>query len=441
MNDDPVAADDSDSVNEDGSVTTNVVANDNAGPANEDQTLIVIAVTQGANGVVTNNGDGTVTYTPDPNFFGTDTYTYTVQDSEGATDTATVTITVNELNDTPIAVDDVVATTQDVSVSGNVLTNDIDPDNTDGYPGNEDDLDAALVSGPAFGTLMLDSETGAFTYTPNTGFSGTDSFTYQAVDSDGAASNVATVTITVAAAPPGSVYTIPDACHPGEIALVVNGTAFDDNIHISPTSGGINVMLNGVSQGTFNPTGRIIVFAYAGNDDVQLSGSIANQAWLYGDAGDDRLNLGNGGGISFGGSGNDHLLGGNSRDVLVGGDGADRIVGNAGDDILIAGMSIYDDRFTAPEHEEAWCAIYHEWTRTDHTYQQRVDNITDGSGTVDRENGPFFLNSATVLGDNDEDMLTGAAAKDWFFANLTGPGARDKITDLKNDEVAEELAI
>ncbi len=36
-------------------------------------------------------------------------------------------------------------------------------------------------------------------------------------------------------------------------------------------------------------------------------------------------------------------------------------------------------------------------------------------------------------------QLTGAAARDWFFANLTGSGAHDKITDLKNGELAEEL--
>jgi Ca2+-binding RTX toxin-like protein len=258
------------------------------------------------------------------------------------------------------------------------------------------------------------------------------------VDSDGALSNIATVTITVAAAPPGSVYLIPDACHPGELALVVNGSSGDDTIHITPTTGGLSVTVNGVSQ-TFNPTGRIIVFAYGSNDWVQLAGAISNQAWLYGDDGDDYLNLGNGGGISFGGNGDDHLVGGTSRDILVGGDGGDRLVGNSGDDLMIASSSLYDDRFTRPDHEAAWCAIYHEWSRTDHTYQQRVDNIFDGSGTVDRDNGPYFLNTSTVIDDNDEDKLTGSAALDWFFANLAGSGVRDTVTDLKSSEVAEDV--
>lgn len=250
---------------------------------------------------------------------------------------------------------------------------------------------------------------------------------------------------TVEPVPPGSIFLIPDVCHPGETALIVNGTPMDDNIHIAPSGGGVEVTMNGVSQGTYQPTGRIIVYGYAGNDNVQLAGSVPNEAWLYGDSGDDHLNLGSGGGIAFGGDGNDHLLGGNSHDILVGGYGSDRLVGNSQDDILIAAFSVYDDRFTSPVHEAAWCAIYHEWNRSDHTYEQRVANVQDGSGTVDRDNGPFFLNESlplpTVFDDDAEDKLTGASGRDWFFANLVGPGTLDKITDLKNNEFAEELIL
>src|SRR5207245_911525 len=68
-----------------------------------------------------------------------------------------------------------------------VLANDSDADG--------DPLTAVLVSGPANGTLTLNPN-GSFTYTPKTGFSGTDSFTYKANDGK-ALSNVATVTVTV----------------------------------------------------------------------------------------------------------------------------------------------------------------------------------------------------------------------------------------------------
>jgi Ca2+-binding RTX toxin-like protein len=51
-------------------------------------------VTQGTNGTVTINGDGTVTYTPAADFNGEDSFSYTVDDGKGGTDTATVTVTV-----------------------------------------------------------------------------------------------------------------------------------------------------------------------------------------------------------------------------------------------------------------------------------------------------------------------------------------------------------
>ncbi|MCK4392740.1 tandem-95 repeat protein, partial [Candidatus Bipolaricaulota bacterium] len=94
VNDAPVANDDSDTTPEDTPVTTNVVAND----TDVDGTVVASTVTivnGPSNGSTLNNGNGTVTYTPNGNFNGSDTYTYTVQDNDGATsNVATVTINV-----------------------------------------------------------------------------------------------------------------------------------------------------------------------------------------------------------------------------------------------------------------------------------------------------------------------------------------------------------
>lgn len=57
-------------------------------------------------------------------------------------------------------------------------------------------LTASVVTGPANGTLTLNPD-GSFTYTPNNGFSGVDTFTYTGTDADGRTTNTATVTITV----------------------------------------------------------------------------------------------------------------------------------------------------------------------------------------------------------------------------------------------------
>ena len=66
-----------------------VLANDS--DPNSDP-LSVQSITQGANGTVVDNGDGTVTYTPNAAFTGMDTFTYTASDGQGGTDTATVTV-------------------------------------------------------------------------------------------------------------------------------------------------------------------------------------------------------------------------------------------------------------------------------------------------------------------------------------------------------------
>ena len=93
-------------------------------------------------------------------------------------------------NDAPDAVNDSFKLKEDGSVKGNVLTNDKDADG--------DALSALLESGPAHGTISFSAD-GGFVYTPAKGFSGTDSFTYTA--SDGKATDSATVTLSVEAAP------------------------------------------------------------------------------------------------------------------------------------------------------------------------------------------------------------------------------------------------
>ena len=56
----------------------------------------------------------------------------------------------------------------------------------------------------------------------------------------------------------------------------------------------VEVWLNGHSLGVFQPTGRVVVFGQAGNDDIEVAGSIATKALLQGDAGNDRLSAGSG---------------------------------------------------------------------------------------------------------------------------------------------------
>lgn len=88
----PVAQDDAATTVERMPVRIDVVANDEDGGH---PPLSVEDVTQGSNGTVTNNADGTVTYAPRAGFVGRDGFTYTVRNARGLTDTGSVAVTVN----------------------------------------------------------------------------------------------------------------------------------------------------------------------------------------------------------------------------------------------------------------------------------------------------------------------------------------------------------
>ncbi len=149
-------------------------------------------VVQPANGTVSiiqNPGGGPdiARYTPQPNFFGTDTFTYTAFDFQGVESSPeTVTMTVTPVNDPPTSVDDTATTSQGNPVTIGVLANDTDVEGSA--------LIVASLTQPFNGSVAIAGS--AVTYTPNTSFSGTDQFTYRA--SDGAAiSAAATVVVTV----------------------------------------------------------------------------------------------------------------------------------------------------------------------------------------------------------------------------------------------------
>ncbi len=192
VNDAPVAADDSATVAEDGSVNLDPRDGDSTGPANESgQSLTIISVSDPANGTATLEIDGTVTYEPDLNFNGTDSFTYVVQDDgttagvdDFLTDEGEVTITVTEVNDAPVAADDSATVAEDGSVN-------LDPRDGDSTgPANESgqSLTIISVSDPANGTATLEID-GTVTYEPDLNFNGTDSFTY-VVQDDGTTAGV-----------------------------------------------------------------------------------------------------------------------------------------------------------------------------------------------------------------------------------------------------------
>jgi VCBS repeat-containing protein len=190
LSDNPVAASDVYSVDEDAVLTITapgVLANDTDPDGG---TLTAVLVTDVSSGTLALSANGSFTYTPDADFFGTDTFTYYASSGTLASEIVTVTITVDPVNDVPVAVGDTYSMNEDtiltVAAPG-VLANDTDIDTNT--------LTAVLVANVSSGTLVLNAD-GSFTYTPDMNFFGTVTFTY--VANDGLSnSNVVTVTITV----------------------------------------------------------------------------------------------------------------------------------------------------------------------------------------------------------------------------------------------------
>lgn len=184
----PVAADDNYEVMEGNTLNVappGVLANDSDGNGDP---LTVLLNSPPTNGSVTLYGDGSFDYTPEAGFSGTDSFTYAATDGTLDSDLATVNITVTPVpgNDAPVANNDSATTDADLAVVIDVLANDTD---TEG-----DALSITAVSQGGNGAVVNNG--GDVTYTPDPGFSGSDSFSYTANDGT-QDSNPATVTVTV----------------------------------------------------------------------------------------------------------------------------------------------------------------------------------------------------------------------------------------------------
>jgi hypothetical protein len=185
-------------------------------------------------------------------------------------------------NQAPVAADDSYETPANVMLTvaaPGVLFNDSDADG--------DALTAVLEDDVTSGTLALSAD-GSFSYTPDTGFSGADTFTYRASDGS-ASSSVATVYITVTA---GGTLTAPGAVADGPAVDSEPGDAYHTGLNtpLSITAPGLlaNDVL-GVPQATLvsfgggdlggsvttHPAGTTVNFGIGGSLTVNAGGSLS----------------------------------------------------------------------------------------------------------------------------------------------------------------------
>jgi hypothetical protein len=241
--------------------------------------------------VVTPPGNGSYsggTYTPDPNFNGSDSFVYKVTD-RGDPDncsgapcaapkaaTGTISITVSPVNDTPTAASANVSTDEDTPLGVDLMTlvGDVETSTAN--------LTISVVTPPAHGSYS------GGTYTPETNFNGSDSFVYKVTDRgdpdncasvpcDAAKSASATVSITVNAVNDAPVTKVPS----DTIDVVQDTDAPIAGVSISdPDAAGDDVQLDlAVGQGTvsLNPLVSSGVTMISGNDSghVTATGTLA----------------------------------------------------------------------------------------------------------------------------------------------------------------------
>ncbi|WP_160296950.1 tandem-95 repeat protein [Photobacterium halotolerans] len=271
----PVASDDLVTVAEDHLIAINVLDNDSDADStlNAASVTVVTAPLHGATSI--NTGTGTITYTPDANFAGTDSFTYQVQDIYGAVSSpATVTVTVTPVADAPVATADVSSTDEDTLVILDVLANDSDVD-------TGDTLNAAsltMVTQPAHGSATV--ENGKIHYQPEANYEGTDTLSYTVQDSTGLVSNTAQVTVNVAGVNDAPVTVVDGLAvnedESGVVDVLANDSDVDGSLNAStvqvitqPQHGQTRIDANGLV--TYTPTANFFgndSFTYVVQDDL-----------------------------------------------------------------------------------------------------------------------------------------------------------------------------
>jgi Ca2+-binding RTX toxin-like protein len=334
------------------------------------------------------NGVLTLNYTP--NVSGTATLTVRATDGGGLWVETPIAVTVRPVNDAPT-----------FTAGPNVtVASDAGPQSAAGWataisggPVNETGQALAFAVSTDSPLLFavqpaINRATGALTFTPVAGASGTATVTVVLRDdggtADGGTDSSTPVTFTITLTPPA----LPPGVQVIGTELVVTGAGGSDSVTLTTVSGGngsngvkVTGTINGQSVNkTFKQTlTRIRVSTGGGNDTVTIADGITLPTVVDAGAGDDSIKGGGGPDLIFGGNGNDTIngaggdddvdagagndsvigglgrdlvlgqagddtvQGGDGNDFLIGGLGADQLFGQNGDDILVAGSAAVRD--------------------------------------------------------------------------------------------------
>jgi VCBS repeat-containing protein len=389
VNDAPVAHDDTISVDDGHDTVINplaLLANDSDVDAGALITIDSIGL-QPTHGSVTLNTDGTLTYSAEANYHGTDSFTYAVRDEFGALSSAVVNVNVLAANVNPVAHDDTLVAKEDIPLVitlATLLANDHDAD-----AGDVIAFDSISVN-PLHGSVSL-NDAGDLVYLSAANYFGADSFSYRISDGQGGFSD-AIVTLDVQSQD----ETITGTENP-DLLYGTSGNDFIDALQRNDTV----YALEG-DDTVHAGTGNDIVYAGAGNDSV-LAG-----------AGDDTL---------YGGVGDDYLSGGLDNDSIFGEDGIDILFGAAGDDVLYGGNG---DDFLGGDVDED--LLFGEGGNDRLAGDEDNDTLYGGTGLDALSGG---TGDDLLHGDEDDDRLRGDDGND----KLYGDAGNDNMDGGAGDDM------
>ncbi|MEP1898404.1 MAG: cadherin-like domain-containing protein [Ascidiaceihabitans sp.] len=450
INDDPVAVDDLATTNEDEPVTIDLIGNDT--DVDGDPLTIGEVSVPADQGTVEDNGDGTVTFTPAPNFNGPATITYTVVDGQGGEDEGTAVVSVGAVNDGPVAVDDAASTDEDTPVTIDLVGNDTDEDG--------DDLTLISVSVPADQGTVEDNGDGTVTFTPAPDFNGEATITYEISDSNGG-TDTGEAVVDVIPMNDG-----PDAVNDDAGEVVVGETlVFDPLVNDTDPEGDPLTITDATvpaDQGTVGIVGNQIEFTPApdfegeatitytiedpdgGSDTAEITvfvrdgivtgtdaGELIDEDYT-GDPGNDLVDSGDNvfsddpededDDIIVAGGGNDTVIAGDGDDTIAGGTGEDVIAAGDGDDVVDGGAD--DDDISTGDGSDTV-----EGGDGD-------DVILTGNGDLAIDAGYpglFSGEDGTPEAENDRDFVDGGAGND----TISTGDDRDTIVGGTGDDVID----
>ncbi|CUH77121.1 Ig-like domain-containing protein [Tropicibacter naphthalenivorans] len=430
----PVAVDDTDATPVNTPVVVTVLDNDT--DANSD-VITIVSATDPANGSVTINDDGTITYTPDTDFVGTDTFDYVITDPDGETATATATVTVGG-NGAPEVVDDEATTDIGTPVTIDPLANDSDPE--------DDPLTVTGIEQPENGTAVLNPD-GTVTYTPDADFTGEDTIPYTVTDGTTPVTGEIVVTVGVSSDDliDADIFPVSDDLQPLDPfdGLDEDPDPSDDLDSVVGTSGADSIttgddddtIVAGAGNDTVNPGIDDDLVSLGDGDDLLVDPQGADT--VIGGAGNDTINVGYDTFSDYEGDddtfpllgftsdpnpddGRDSVQGNTGNDVILTGDDADTIDAGAGDDTVDGGID--DDFITGNLGNDSLIGGH----GADTIDGGQGDDFIDGSAPSeltltddidvntenDRDSLIGALGNDTLIGGDDDDTLIGGSGND-----------------------------